>query len=160
MISLPGAVGFSPNKQSSLLPHSQGYCLAVGGEGVQNLSEPQCLGHWARPGDRKGKDEQISHIRHSLLEDGGSILCKTQNNHPQQVHTRHSSQHFIQINSIFTITLWSRYTYCSHFTDKEMKHREVKQYVIHFCISAKMFSVTFSFPGNPCNPWCSYKLEL
>lgn len=78
MAVLPGAVGFSPNKQSSLLPPRRGCCPAVGAEGARNLSEPQCHGHGARPGDREGRGEQTSHIGHSCLENSDLMPSKTQ----------------------------------------------------------------------------------
>ena len=62
--------------------------------------------------------------------------------------------------SLFSTSLWGKYIYFPHFTDKETRQREGKQHIIYSFISDKMYSVTFSFPGNPCNPWCSYKLEL
>lgn len=155
MISLPGAVGFSPNKQSSLLPHSQGYYLAAEGEGVQNLSELSCHGHWARPGHREGKGEQMSHMGQAPLEDSDSILRHNNNNKHQYRHARHSAKHFIWINPILTIILWGRYINRPQFADKEIRQREVKQCTIHSSISAKMYyAMTFLFPGSPCNLWC------
>lgn len=137
MISLPGAVGFSPNKQSSLLPHSQGYCLAAEGEGVQNLSELSCHGHWARPGHREGKGEQMSHMGQAPLEDSDLILRHNNNNKHQYRHARHSAKHFIWINPIFTIILWGRYINCPQFADKEIRHRERlsnAQYTLSFLL--------------------------